>query len=301
MPLGLTDVDTVVISFSTMGIEYPSSYFGKLTAHDGWGMAPLHRLDERGPMQNGVTDLGYRLDPRYGRFMFNTGARTLQDMYDVRQLFLDIFRPSNSIKVQFTIGTVIRNIDCKYDGDMSLPWGSGSWGAQNLVLSLKAEDPTFYDPIAQSMTFAVVGGTDESEIPMPVPSLVGIGASTVNLHVNMTNNGNADTYPIIRLTGPMHDFVLTNVSTGDTLDFTGDTIAGAHYYDIDLRYGYKTVIDNHGVNQVSKLTEASDLVSFHLGVSPEVVGGVNDVMISALNMDEFSHIEFVWNDRYLGV
>ena len=32
---------------------------------DGIGMAPVRRLTQKGPMQDGVTDLGYRLDPRH--------------------------------------------------------------------------------------------------------------------------------------------------------------------------------------------------------------------------------------------
>ena len=35
-----------------------------LTGTLNWGMAPLHRITQRGPFQNGDTDVDFRLDPR---------------------------------------------------------------------------------------------------------------------------------------------------------------------------------------------------------------------------------------------
>ena len=99
----------------------------------------------------------------------------------------------------------------------------------------------------------------------------------------------------------MTDPKLTNNSTGEMLDFDGTTIAVDHYFDIDLRYGWKRVVDNHGVVQTDKLSSDSDLVTWHLADDSEVPDGINSVTIRATGMSDATRIGFVWNNRYIGI
>ena len=54
------------------GVEYDLNYGdpAKFEGEDDLGMPDLHRMEERGPMQHGTTDRGYRLDPRYPTYVF---------------------------------------------------------------------------------------------------------------------------------------------------------------------------------------------------------------------------------------
>lgn len=269
---------------------------------DGLGLAPLHRLSERGPLQHGDTDRGYRLDPRTIRLVLDIVA-TSQDAFEHARLsLLHIFKPNTSpIKLKFAMVNGTYYMDCYTMGAIPMPSVDRMAWNQTVVIELKANDPTFYDPELNVHTYTVVGGADTGEIPMPVPSFVGIGSSSVSITENIVNEGTADVFPQIHLSGPLEDPVITNNSTGETLSFNGTHIAAAHYYNIDCRYGYKTIIDNHDVNQIAALTDDSDLVSFHLGTDPDVVDGANSITVTAGGMDNDSRIVMYYYTRYVGI
>ena len=280
------------------GVRIPISAIGKLKGHDGWGHAPITGYSESGALQDGDTDRGYRLNPRIGKFVFNIAETELEDMYVQRDAILDYFSPDSIIQVEWIVGAVTRVIDCKYRQDMEMPWDVNKWAAPNVVIPLKCSDPCFYDPIGKAKVFVIGGGADKMEVPTVIPMV--IGASTVNVYDSIIVGGNYKTFPKIRITGPITNPVITHVSLGKKLDFTGFTVAAAHYYDIDLRYGYKTIVDNHGTNKLSELSADSDLTTFHLGANRELVGGINSIHVTGTAATPSTGIEFTWFDRYTG-
>lgn len=123
----------------------------------------------------------------------------------------------------------------------------------------------------------------------------GLGASKT-----ITYGGSFLTYPVVTITGPITDPILTNVSTGEDLDFTGITIASGDTYTIDCRFGYKTVKNAAGTNKIADLTAASDLVSFHLGADPEVSGGANAFTLTGTGTDANTEVTITYNERFVG-
>jgi hypothetical protein len=112
------------------------------------------------------------------------------------------------------------------------------------------------------------------------------GGGTANAGGSILNSGSWDAYPIITIPGSVANPVITNTSTGETLDFTGATIPANTTYTIDTRYGYKTVTDSNAVNQIAKLSNDSDLSTFHLapGVNwLEIESTTGTVVVSHYN------------------
>ena len=105
----------------------------------------------------------------------------------------------------------------------------------------------------------------------------------------------------VRITGPITDAVITNNATSEKLDFTGTTIAAGDYYEIDCRYGYKTVVDSTGANQIADLTSDSDLVSFHIAPDPEVGGGINSITITGTSITAATTAFVSGKTRLIGV
>lgn len=287
------------------GVEYDLNYGdpAKFEGEDDLGMPDLHRMEERGPMQHGSTDRGYRLDPRFPTYIFGIMASTKAQLWDRRTELLRLFRPSQSIIMKHELPNGdIRYLDCVVNGGLKMPAQDRKAGIfQKVAVVLKANDPTFYDPLADEHTFALVGGADECLVPTEIPMTVGIGASTVYLTEPIANEGDVAAYPIIRITGPIENPKITNISTGEVLDLDGITIAGGHYYEIDLRYGYKRVLDNHGVVRTAELSSDSDLVTWHLADDSEVTDGINSVEAQGIGMTDFSGISLVWFNRYIGI
>lgn len=285
------------------GTTYPldDGTYCWLVGDNGWGAAPLRRLSERGPQQHGDTDRGFRLDPRTGTIVVFLRGNSRSDLYSKRATLLDLFAPDEAGgSLRWTLTGRTRQIDCHYVGDMSMDSSDRDGFNQKVAVTLKASDPTFYDPTAVAVTFNLGGGTDALEIPMEVPMVV--GASELDVTENITYTGNFRTYPhLIRITGPITDPMIQNEVTGHTLDFDGVTISAGDFYDIDLRYGEKTVVDSSGTNKVGDLTDDSDLGSWHLASIREVTDGINSVRVTGSSVTTATQVQLTYYTRYTGI
>lgn len=285
------------------GVEYDLNYGdpAKFEGEDGLGMADLHRMEERGPMQHGSSDRGYRLDPRYVNYVFGVFGWTKAQLWDRRKELLRIFRPTRTIIMKHVLDNGdVRYLDCVYAGGLKMPAQDRSGGVfQKVAITLKADDPTLYDPVTKSVVLALGGGGGAWEFPWVIPWTV--GASSIDQSVALQYDGDVATSPsIIRITGPITDAIITNSSTGEKLDFTGATIAAADHYDIDLRYGRKTIVDAAGADQFSDLTADSDHASWHLA-SDDEVSGLNVIRVQGSAITEITKVEINYMDRYSGI
>lgn len=291
-----------MLSLIRGGTAYPldDGTYALLTGDDGWGMAPLHRLQERGPQQHGDTDKGFRLDPRIGRLVLFLKGSSREDLYIKRQTLLDLFAPGDeALKLRWELSDT-KQIDCYYIGDMNMSGSDRKGFSQEVVITFKAPDPTFYNPTAEARTFNLGGASDALVVPMEVPMVV--GASTLDSTTVITYTGNWRSYPhLIRITGPITDCIITNNTTGEVLDFTGVTISAGDYYELDLRYGQKTVVDSNGNNKIADLTDDSDLATWHLASTREVTGGINSINVAGTSVTEATTVEITYYVRYLGI
>lgn len=267
---------------------------------DGLGMAPLHRLSERSPVQHGETDLGFRLDPRNISIILDTVCFNRSSWEQARAKVLDIFKPSNTpITLELELNEGTFRIDTYYIGQMTMPSVDRIGWSQKILVQLKAPDPTFYKSSIEDILFALGGGSDTMEVPTTIPMTV--GASSIDSIYSVNYEGTFKTYPSIRIKGAITDPVIENTSTGLKLDFTGVTIAAGDYYDIDLRFGYKTVVDSNGDNQISKLvSESSDLVDFAIEPAPTVPNGNNSIRVTGTGITENTEVRLTYYNRFVG-
>ena len=293
-----------MLSWIVAGVTYSldDETITRLLGHDGLGMSPLHRLSERGPLQNGDTDRGFRLDPRVVLLTLGIHGSDMDDLYAKRSTLTDIFKPRTVAgKLRFERGTTVRDLDCHLiegdglrfsDNDRQYLW-------QRCVVALKASDPTWYDPAGASSLFNLGAGSDTLEVPMTIPMTVGV--STLDTSKTIVYPGTAKVFPRIRITGPVTNCIITHQQMDWKLDFTGTTIGSGEYFDIDLRYGRKTVIDQAGANQISTLTNDSDLAEYSLLPDPDVGGGNNTIGVTGASIDPSTEISLTYFVRYIGL
>ena len=272
-----------------------------IQADHGLGFAPLHRLTQRGPMQHGSTDVGFRLDPRIFTLAIPLRETSMSDLYDARQQLMTWLTPGADVSLLFTLANgEERQIDCSLieapmDHDVTQVWS-----AQVVPLRFYAPDPCFYDPTTESVSFGLDPGAYAFTIPLGVP--VGVGPSDIDQTVNLTYEGNFRSYPWrLRIEGPITDPVITNVTTDEKFDFTGVTIADGDHYDIDCRYGQKGVEDASGTNKVDELTSDSDLATFHLAPHPEATDGINEINVTGSAVTSDTEVYMIAPVRYLGI
>lgn len=270
-----------------------------LVGHDGWGMMPVERYTSRGPLQDGDTDIDQQLNARVGALALKLPSTDLDTMYTLRQTLVRLFSPANTIVLKFAMPYGDRYISCRYLDSMGMAWSPRSWAAQNVAVQLRAANPLFYDLSAAALTFGNSGGGG-GVIPLPVPTPIGTSVLDETVAVNYA--GNWGSYPsLIRITGPITDAVIENLTLGLKLDFGGNTIADGHYIDIDLRYGVKSVLYDGITRRVDWLSTDSDLSTWRIGAAPEAPGGVNSLQVTGTGVNGNTKIQISYQNQYLGV
>ncbi len=259
----------------------------------GFGMAPLHRITQRGPLQHGDSDIDFRLDPRILQLPLLIEASTLDSGYMAREALTKIFTPANGVgTLRITTDSIDRAIDCVTLGGMDFNVDPATGWHVRTVVQLRASDPTWYNPtpISGGATPSIAG------TPTPVPLLVPwtAGASALNSTLAITNAGTWLSYPIITAVGPITNLIITNTTSGDKIEVSG-TIASGDTWTFDLRYGRKTVIDQTGANKSSTITADSSLATFAIN------RGANAITVTGSSTGAASAVNLVYYTRYVGV
>lgn len=273
-----------------------------LESDDGFGLPGVTRVTDRGPLQNGVTDLGFRLQPRNVNLVLVKPEACPNSWRALRQRFLEAFKPSDSplnLRWEFGDGSR-RQIDMHFTGGLSLPWTVGDRVRPSLrdVVKLYAPDPTWYDPSENSATWTLA---IQDELSFPASFPVSFGGDVIAESVDVTYPGTWLTFPLVIFTGPIVAPKITNITTGEKLELSY-TVSAGESVTIDTRYGYKTVRNNSGVNLISYLSSDSDLATFHIAADPEAADGVNTLFASGAEaVFGQTSIRVEWNDRYIGI
>lgn len=289
-----------MLSVILAGVETQANTLAALVAHDGWGPAPQHIISRRGPLQHGETYEDYRLDPRHGVLIFKLPLIDLDAMYTARRTLSGVFLPRVRLSLKFAMPYGDRQID-GYALPAEMAWNVEQWAAQKVSYTIYCPDPSFYDPVGIGLTFDLGGGAGAGVIPMVVPMMV--GTSILDAVNTVAYSGDLDSYPdLIRITGPITNCIITNAASGDTFDFTGTTIAAGDYYDIDCRYGYKTVVDSTGANKIATLTSDSDLATFRFLAAVDGSGVRNNsISVTGSSVTGATKVELSFFTRYGGI
>lgn len=290
--MGIKDFQiTVIRSEGSYNLNDYSDWF--ITGAAGLSIPANSRFIERAALQDGAFNMGLKLLPRYFDLNFTTFDNSEQNYWNTRDEIARIFLPSNElISILFTMGTTQRQIDCAIRG---VPQANSEnrflyqqkWGIQFI-----APDPLFYHPSRQTVSLGNWGGTG-FVIPMTVP--FDFGQSSVDQTTVINNIGSWNTYPEIQIIGPINNAVITNLTTGYKLDFTGLNLGSGNERIIDTSFEAKTVIDENGTNKISDLTNDSDLTLFSF------LPGINSIKITGSSITTATQIFFRYYHRYIGI
>ena len=167
---------------------------------------------------------------------------------------------------------------------------------QTVPIVLHCSDPFWQDITSSSVTYSAGGGSDTFEVPTVVPFKV--GASTMAISQVVDYAGDADAYPVIKVFGPVTNFKIWQAGTKNTmqLDFAGTTIAAGDWYEIDLRYGVKTIKDSNGANKIDKLSADSNLATWRL-----LAGQTNTVSAVGSSITTTTSVQLTWKNAYSGI
>ena len=266
--------------------------FGYL-GDQGFGMAPLHRITQRGPMQNGDSDVDFRLDPRIMQIPLFVATTSVDEYYAARGRLLSVVSPSNTVgTVTVTTSAWTRSINVRVLGGMSFDTDPKIGYELRAVIQLRADDPTWYD--AEPHVIAGSTGIAGTATAYPVIYPRTYGTANINASTTYTYDGTWLAYPVITAIGPITGLVITNNTTGQIITTTG-AIAAGRTYTYDLRYGKKTVYDDLGNNQIATVSASSTLATW------AIVVGTNSISIAASASASPAAVAITYFTRYVGI
>lgn len=130
----------------------------KLLSITGIGNAEIRRLEERGPFQDGTTDVGYRVDPRTLTLVIQVYGSSASDADTQRDKLASIFSPIANAPIRLYVqrddGTT-RQIDTYAVSQVDMPaqLPDRILNSQRVMVQLRAPNPFWYDPVIKYATF----------------------------------------------------------------------------------------------------------------------------------------------------
>ena len=270
--------------------------------HDGFGIPKATRLEDSGPLQHGTSDRGMKLPARDVVLYVKLFAEDWADYYEKRAELARWFSPFGDAGVlrvtEDGVGGSNGGGGLEISGyaveGLEYP-GSDREGLNQIVpIVLHCANPFWQDITPSSVTYSGGGGSDTYVIPTPVPFKV--GTSTMSISQVLDYRGDADAYPVIKVYGPITNFVITHAIKGMKLDLTGTTIGAGDWYEFDLRYGVKTLKDSTGANKIDKLSADSNLATWRL-----LAGRTNTVSAVGSGITTTTSVQLTWKNAYSGI
>lgn len=200
-------------------------------------------------------------------------------------LTLRVKRPGRPVK-QLTVRS--RKLDPEYAKVIH--------GYVPLDLEFLAADPTWYadDVTTTEIPLGWLTGGGFAA-PVVAPIYVQDGTVAADRPGWVTNAGDADAWPIIRISGPCADVTVIHVPTGRTLAMPTLNLAAGQWVEIDTRPGYRTVTRENGGNASATLSLTSRLDLFSLPP------GTSEMRWTAFDNTNTARLRLTWRDAYIAL
>ena len=284
-------------TFNSEGnFESGQDYTVYLTGTLNWGLAPLHRITQRGPFQDGDSDIDFRLDPRVLSLPIVVPASNIVEHLDLRERLLQVFKPGNDIaRLRLSWIVKTRSIGVKVVGGLTMDTDGKDFTIR-AVVQLRADNPTWS---GTGYLLDISANQFGTPTPYPKPYPVPYGSAGINNIATIYYPGSWSTFPTILCVGPATDLTIVD-ALGHIIKF--DTAIGVgEIIFIDLSYGQKIVYDQNSVNRFAYLSINSDLVNWGLFPDPIVLNGTNTISVSATGTNSNSAVIMSYSDKYIGV
>lgn len=278
---------------------------------EAYGMPPIEYVTQRGPFQHGETLVDYFLQPRVMQLLVRHKYCSHSEYWDGRAALLDILRPNRAPVGTFGVIRKILPSGQKRDISVMIQEGPGfvphrsGWDewAYEEALRFVAHNPVWFDPTLNTnvTTIPIVPTISNLVFPITFPIVFGVDVFTVGTTTPLNYYGNWEEYPTIRITGPIDDVSISNLTTGEKIALTYSLPVG-YTIIITLTYSNKTIMRNDGINLLPYITTDSSLTTFHLKPATSVgVPMVNNIVITGNSAGPTTAIAVDWYNRYIGV
>ena len=165
-----------------------------------------------------------------------------------------------------------------------------------LDIEFVAHDPTWYAD-EESTTEIPLGWLTGGGFAAPVvaPIYVQDGTVAADRPGWVTNSGDADAWPVVRITGPCANASVIHVASGRTLALPTLNLTAGQWVELDTRPGYRTVTRENGGNASVYLSPSSRLDLFTLPP------GQSEMRWTAFDATNTARLRLTWRDAYIAL
>lgn len=223
-----TPMGTLMFNDTTSG-----SYYW-LSGADGMDGAAVRNNSEMKPQRDGAIVHDAFLGPRT---IVLTGQVIAAD-FTTRRTLLDnlaaytfpLLRANGTLRFTPTGGTT-RQLSVRLFDKVTVRGGV----LKEFQITLIASDPfTYSDALFTATTSALTGAGATGGLAFPVAFPIGFGEYTAGGEAAVTNSGNVNSYPVIRVYGPISGPTLRNLTTGLVLSLPGASVSSGSYAAVDM-------------------------------------------------------------------
>lgn len=162
-----------------------------------------------------------------------------------------------------------------------------------LDIEYLATDPLFYgdaDNVVEIPLGWLSGGGFTA--PVHAPIYVSSGTTAADRPGWVTNAGDTDTYPLIRVTGPCSNVTITHAESGRVLALPTLVLTAGQWVELDARPGRISVLRETGGNAETYLSASSRLDQF------SIPPGQSEMRWTAVDPTNTSRLRVTWRDAY---
>jgi hypothetical protein len=238
------------------GNVYPLAFPSRLqTMVDGLGMPPIQHWTTRSPYQDGRTHWGYAIQPRVVNMVLYLRGCDRADMYTKRRANVAMMSPRNGPHKLRLITPDLLKYEL-HDGWVTSGYTLSSDDQPMPQRQVGGVQFTFYDPIWKWVNSPLDGGetrdaegrtcieddtfttADALVLGFTGPYL--LGTTQAENTITPVNDGSWAVNPVITITGPVYDWILSNATNGTFINWDGYEIASGETVEIDIGGGTVT-------------------------------------------------------------
>jgi hypothetical protein len=264
---------------------------------EGRYMTGIEHLTDSVPEMDGARYRGTRRLPRLLDIPVTFLASDTAHMRSILRALTSGIQPRKGISQTqpgrlyvTTADGISRYITCLYQKGLSQAEGGTDTAntdavpVRTIVLEFLAFDPCWYsvEPTTVSLSAETA---DDSFLPMGLP--MDLSSSTVVGAESITNEGDAEAYPVWVIYGPGSAPFLENATTGESLAIDV-TLANGQAITVDARPGFSNV----------SMMDGTSLWPYTTGALFSVPPGDNEFVVSMINATEASGVVMQYQERW---
>lgn len=268
----------------------------------GIGIAPAQHVATRNAYQDGETFEDGVYDGRTLQLGIDVFGDAVEDLPALKDALYQMLAPLWAgcyVHVAREDGSE-REVMARLIDELSMAHQAGDGALrQRVVLTMRAAQPHWYDPVATLWVYDVGGATGSFGFPVGFPA--GFGVSAIDVVETRVYPGHLDVEPEIRVTGPCDNLVIENQTLDTTIDLSAYSIAVGEVVTASLAGDRKTITSSVAGNILAYLSDDSDLGEWCIAAHPRAADGRNRIRVQLENATNATQVVIQFNPLYAGV